>query len=275
MILSTRLTNKKRVARRRSTACSLGASRTQRPRSSGGQATSYDRSDRWFNTTTDRDFIDDYPIIRVSSHWDLNNEAWRISNREVVNSSNKYSTINRSTTIKSGSSSSSRTPLQSILQHSPTAEANLWDKSELTLQNQCALSDQQATCHQLRRNLFKPNQQGTTSSNEAAWYLHPQQKSEILLPAVIAFMYESNRQINFNSLKKSETSLPAAIAIKTSPITGSVLDDFKKSTTLLQIYTLAQPSSPRWWDGFIRLQRSFQIIKHLADLSLSLWRLTQ
>jgi hypothetical protein len=30
-----------------------------------------------------------------------------------------------------------------------------------------------------------------------------------------------------------------------SPITGSVLDDFKKSITSLQIYTLAQPSSPR------------------------------
>jgi hypothetical protein len=34
------------------------------------------------------------------------------------------------------------------------------------------------------------------------------------------------------------------IAIKTSPIVGSVLDDFKKSTTSLQIYTLAQPTSP-------------------------------
>jgi hypothetical protein len=35
---------------------------------SGGQITSYDRSDRWSDTTTDRDFIDDYPIIRVSPH---------------------------------------------------------------------------------------------------------------------------------------------------------------------------------------------------------------
>jgi hypothetical protein len=34
------------------------------------------------------------------------------------------------------------------------------------------------------------------------------------------------------------------IAIKTSLIIGSVLYDFKKSTILLQIYTLAQPSSP-------------------------------
>jgi hypothetical protein len=36
--------------------------------SSGGQSTSYDKSDRWSNVTTDRDFIDDYPIIRVSPH---------------------------------------------------------------------------------------------------------------------------------------------------------------------------------------------------------------
>jgi hypothetical protein len=80
--------------------------------SSGDQATSYDKSDRWSNATTDRDFIDDYPIIWVSPHWDPNNESWRISNREAINSSSKYSTINRSTTIKSSSSSSSHTPLQ-------------------------------------------------------------------------------------------------------------------------------------------------------------------
>jgi hypothetical protein len=36
--------------------------------SSGGQTTSYDRSDRWSDTTTDRDIIDDYPIIQVSPH---------------------------------------------------------------------------------------------------------------------------------------------------------------------------------------------------------------
>jgi hypothetical protein len=66
-----------------------------------------------------------------------------------------------------------------------------------------------------------------------------------MLLVVIAIMDESNRQINFNSLKKSKTSLPALIAIKMNPIAGSVPDDFKKSTTLLQIYTLSQPSSPR------------------------------
>jgi hypothetical protein len=147
------------------------------------------------------------------------------------------------------------------------------------LQNQCALGDQQAMCHHLKRNLFKPNQQGMTSPNEATWYLHPQQKSVTSLPAAIAIMDESDRQVNFNSIKKSATSLPAVIAImdesdrqinfnslkkfvtsllaviaiKTSSITRSVLDGFKKSTTSLQIYTLAQPSSQLWWDGFIWL----------------------
>jgi hypothetical protein len=33
--------------------------------SSGGQATSYDRSNRWSDMTTDRDFIDDYPVIWI------------------------------------------------------------------------------------------------------------------------------------------------------------------------------------------------------------------
>jgi hypothetical protein len=33
--------------------------------SSGGQATSYDRSDRWSDMTTHRDFINDYLIIQI------------------------------------------------------------------------------------------------------------------------------------------------------------------------------------------------------------------
>jgi hypothetical protein len=83
----------------------------------------------------------------------------------------------------------------------------------------------------------------------------------------IANMDKSDCQISFNSLNKSIISLSAAIgaldsplgphpesyletylyssstpiAIKMSPIAESVLDDFKKSTTLLQIYTPAQP----------------------------------
>jgi hypothetical protein len=86
----------------------------------------------------------------------------------------------------------------------------------------------------------------------------------------IANMDRSGCQISFNSLNKSVISLSAAIealgpplgphpesdleidlysgstpiTIKMSPIIGSVLDDFKKSTTSLQIYTLAQHSSP-------------------------------
>jgi hypothetical protein len=95
-------------------------------------------------------------------------------------------------------------------------------------------------------------------------------KSTTSLPAVIAIVDESDCQINCNSLKKSMTSLSVVIgaldsplgphpesdlvihlysvstliAIKMSPITGLVLDDFKKSTASLQRYTLAQPSSP-------------------------------
>jgi hypothetical protein len=87
----------------------------------------------------------------------------------------------------------------------------------------------------------------------------------------IANMDRSGCQISFNSLNKSVILLSAVIetlgsplgphlgndietdlysgstpiAIKTSLITGSVLDDFKKSTILLQIYTLAQPSNSR------------------------------
>jgi hypothetical protein len=86
----------------------------------------------------------------------------------------------------------------------------------------------------------------------------------------IANMDRSGCHISFNSLNKYVISLSTAIealasplephpesdletdlysgytpiAIKTSSIVGSVLDDFKKSTTSLQIYTLTQPSSP-------------------------------
>jgi hypothetical protein len=85
----------------------------------------------------------------------------------------------------------------------------------------------------------------------------------------IANMDSSGCQISFNNLNKSIISLSVVIgalgsplglrlesdletdlysdstliAIKTSLIAGSVLHDFKKSTTLLQIYSLAQPSS--------------------------------
>jgi hypothetical protein len=86
----------------------------------------------------------------------------------------------------------------------------------------------------------------------------------------IANMDMSDCQISFNSLNRSVISLSVAIgalgsplgphpesdletdlysgstsiAIKMSLIAVSILYDFKKSTALLQIYTLAQPSSP-------------------------------
>jgi hypothetical protein len=43
-------------------------------------------------------------------------------------------------------------------------------------------------------------------------------KSVTSLPAVIAIMYESDHQINFNSLKKSTTSLSATIGALSSPL---------------------------------------------------------
>jgi hypothetical protein len=123
---------------------------------------------------------------------------------------------------------------------------NLRDISGLMLQDRCALSDQQATCHHLRRNLFKPNQQATASPNEAAWYLHPQQKSTTSLSAMIAIMDESDRQINFNSLKKSVTSLPAVIAIMDESDRQINFNSLKKSATSLSaaIGALDSPLGP-------------------------------
>jgi hypothetical protein len=43
------------------------------------KATRYDKSDRPFGMTTDRDSIDDYPIFWISPCWDPDNEARRIS----------------------------------------------------------------------------------------------------------------------------------------------------------------------------------------------------
>jgi hypothetical protein len=105
--------------------------------------------------------------------------------------------------------------------------------------------------------------------------LRPYPKSDLVTylysgSTPIVNMDRSGCQVSFNSLNKSIISLSAtigalgsplgphpesdteidlysgstSIAIKTSPIAGSVLDDFKKSTTSLQIYTLAQPSNP-------------------------------
>jgi hypothetical protein len=56
-------------------------------------------------------------------------------------------------------------------------------------------------------------------------------KSATLLPAVIAIMDESDCQINFNSLKKSATSFPAVIAIMDESDRQINLNDLKKSAT--------------------------------------------
>jgi hypothetical protein len=105
--------------------------------------------------------------------------------------------------------------------------------------------------------------------------LEPHPESDLIIDlysvsTLIANIDSSGCQISFNSLNKSVISLSAVIgalrsplgpnpesdietdlysgstpiAIKTSPIAGSVLDDFKKFTTSLQIYTLAQPNNP-------------------------------
>jgi hypothetical protein len=59
MILSTQLKNEKSGAQQRSASSSLEALKTQRLHFKCGQATSYDKSDRRFSTTTIRDSIDD------------------------------------------------------------------------------------------------------------------------------------------------------------------------------------------------------------------------
>jgi hypothetical protein len=104
---------------------------------------------------------------------------------------------------------------------------------------------------------------GPHSESDLVTYLYS-------VSTLIANMDRSSCQISFNSPNKFVISLSAVIgaldsplgphpesdleidlypdstpiAIKMSPIDGSVLDDFKKSITSLQIYTLAQPSSP-------------------------------
>jgi hypothetical protein len=106
-------------------------------------------------------------------------------------------------------------------------------------------------------------------------HLGPHPKSDLVTDLYsgftpIANVDMSGCQVSFNSLNKSVISLSAVIgtlgsplgphpesdletdlysgstliAVKMSSIVGSVLDDFKKSTTSQQIYTLAQPSNP-------------------------------
>jgi hypothetical protein len=69
-------------------------------------------------------------------------------------------------------------------------------------------------------------------------------KFVILLLAVIGALGPTLEPHPENDLEVDLYYGSTLIAIKTSLIVGSVLYDFKKSTTLLQIYTLAQPISP-------------------------------
>jgi hypothetical protein len=78
-------------------------------------------------------------------------------------------------------------------------------------------------------------------------------KSVTSLPAVIAVMDESDRQINFNSLKKTVTSLSAVIGALGSPLGSHPESDLEtniySSSTLIAIKMIpidqmAQPSSP-------------------------------
>jgi hypothetical protein len=66
-------------------------------------------------------------------------------------------------------------------------------------------------------------------------------KSVTSLPAVIAIMDESDRQINFNSLKKSATSLSAAIGALDSPLgphpESDIVTDLYSGSTLIAIKT--------------------------------------
>jgi hypothetical protein len=61
-------------------------------------------------------------------------------------------------------------------------------------------------------------------------------KSTTSLSAMIAIMDESNRQINFNSLKKSATSLAAAIGTLCSPL-GPHLE----SNLVIDLYSTSTP----------------------------------
>jgi hypothetical protein len=68
-------------------------------------------------------------------------------------------------------------------------------------------------------------------------------KSTTSLPAVIAITDESDHQINFNSLKKSVTSLPAVIAIMDESNRQINFNSIKKSVTSFRAVIGALSSS--------------------------------
>jgi hypothetical protein len=63
------------------------------------------------------------------------------------------------------------------------------------------------------------------------------------LPVVIPIMDESDRQINFNRLKKSVTSLPAVIVIMDESDRQINFNSLKNSTTSLSA-TIGESGSP-------------------------------
>jgi hypothetical protein len=79
-------------------------------------------------------------------------------------------------------------------------------------------------------------------------------KSVTSLPAVIAIMDESDRQINFNSFKKSMTSFPAAIAIMDESNHQINFNSLKKSATSLSamIGALGSPLVPHPESDLVR-----------------------
>jgi hypothetical protein len=66
--------------------------------------------------------------------------------------------------------------------------------------------------------------------------LNSLKKSATSLPAAIAIMDESDRQINFNNLKKSATSLSAAIGAL-----GSPLGPNPESDLITDLYSVSTP----------------------------------
>jgi hypothetical protein len=141
---------------------------------------------------------------------------------------------------------------------------NSLKKSVTSLPVEIAIMDE--SDHQINCNSFMKSKTSLSAAIRALGSplgLHPESGLVTHLysgSTLIAIVDESNRQISFNRLKKFMTSLSTMIkaldspleshperdleidpysdstpiAIKTSPIAGSVSDDFKKATTSLQ-----------------------------------------
>jgi hypothetical protein len=137
----------------------------------------------------------------------------------------------------------------------------------------------------------------TTKPKESAWSsvairnrsIPPRAESDLVTDLYsastpIANMDRSDCYISFNRLNKFVISLSTTIGALSSPLGSYSESDLE--TDLYSGYTPIAikmslivgwlcPSSQLWWDEFIWLQRPLQVIKHLADLSLSWAQLTQ